>query len=158
MMIFGSQPRLYMFIKSLTFMFRDKYAWNQTFEDVDIIVPTTIASTKMVSNKSLNLKLLTHARPDSSVARRLLNSYVVQNDVTLTNHRETKYILQVRVEIKTRSLRVQIGDEIIINDDLQHPVKSDDSTWSLEKGKSLMISLTKATEIWWSKLTNKEGL
>ena len=62
--------------------FRDKYAWNQTFEDVDIVVPTTIASTKMVSNKSLNLKLLTHARPDSSVARRLLNSYVVQNDVT----------------------------------------------------------------------------
>jgi len=88
---------------------RDKYAWNQTFEDVDIVVPTTIASTKMV-----------------------------------------------RVEIKTRSLKVQIGDEIIINDDLQHPVKSDDSTWSLEKGKSLMISLTKATEIWWSKLTNKE--
>lgn len=32
-------------------MFRDKYAWNQTFEDVDIVVPTEIASTKMVSNK-----------------------------------------------------------------------------------------------------------
>lgn len=63
-------------------IFRDKYAWNQTFEDVDIVIPTTIASTKMVSNKSLNLKSLTHARPDSSVARRLLNSYVVQNDVT----------------------------------------------------------------------------
>ena len=32
-------------------MFRDKYAWNQTFEDVDIVIPTEIASTKMVSNK-----------------------------------------------------------------------------------------------------------
>merc|ERR1712168_1407657 len=80
------------------------------FEDVDIVVPTTIASTKMV-----------------------------------------------RVEIKTRSLKVQIGDEIIINDDLQHPVKADDSTWSLEKGKNLMISLTKATELWWSKLVQNEA-
>ena len=29
--------------------FRDKYAWNQNFEDVDIVVPTEIKNTKMVS-------------------------------------------------------------------------------------------------------------
>ena len=59
--------------------------------------------------------------------------------------------------MKHRSLSVKIGDETIIDDELQHPIKADDSTWSLEKGKSLMISLTKATEIWWSKLAVSEG-
>ena len=59
--------------------------------------------------------------------------------------------------MKHRSLSVKLGDETIIDDELQHPIKADDSTWSLEKGKSLMISLTKATEIWWSKLAVSEG-
>jgi len=54
-------------------------------------------------------------------------------------------------------LIVKIGETEIINDSLQHPVKAQDSTWSLEKGKNLMISLTKATEIWWSKLVQNEG-
>jgi len=88
---------------------RDKYAWNQNFEDVDIVVPTEIKNTKMI-----------------------------------------------KVNMKHRHLTVKLGDEIIIDDELQHPIKADDSTWSLEKGKSLMISLTKATEIWWSKLVNSE--
>ena len=27
---------------------RDKYAWNQSFEDVDIVIPTSITNTKQV--------------------------------------------------------------------------------------------------------------
>merc|ERR1711892_16309 len=84
---------------------RDKYAWNQNFEDVDIAIPTTVATSKLVT-----------------------------------------------VTMKHKSLKVKLGDEVIIDDALQHPIKADDSTWSLEKGKQLMISLTKATEIWLSKL------
>jgi hypothetical protein len=54
-------------------------------------------------------------------------------------------------------LKVSIGKEVIIDDSLQHAVKSDDTTWSLEKGKNITINLTKFKEVWWSKLLNNEG-
>nr|CAB3264482.1 nudC domain-containing protein 3-like [Phallusia mammillata] len=66
---------------------------------------------------------------------------------------------QVKVDIKRKHLSVQVlvnqGDEsmtTIINSDLQHEVNKEESMWSLECGKSIIITLTKDKSIWWTKL------
>jgi hypothetical protein len=61
------------------------------------------------------------------------------------------------VDIKRKHLKVIIENKTIIDGELAHEIRTDEATWSLEKGKSLCISLTKATEHWWKKLTEEEG-
>ena len=61
------------------------------------------------------------------------------------------------MESKRKSLKVTIENEFIFSDSLQHDVKADETTWTLEKGKTLTINLSKAGEIWWSKLLQNEG-
>ena len=56
-----------------------------------------------------------------------------------------------------KSLKVSIENEVILSDSLQHEVKADETTWTLEKGKTLTINLSKSGEIWWSKLLENEG-
>jgi len=67
------------------------------------------------------------------------------------------FFLQIKVDIKRKYLKVIIENKTIIDGELEHEIKTDEATWSLEKGKSLCISLTKATEHWWKKLTEDEG-
>jgi len=88
---------------------RDNYAWTQSFEDIDVTVPTKVTNSRLV-----------------------------------------------KVESKRKSLKVSIENEVIFSDSLQHEVKADETTWTLEKGKTLTINLSKSGEIWWSKLLENE--
>lgn len=57
------------------------------------------------------------------------------------------------IEIQKRHLKVKIKDKWIINDSLQHDVKLEDSSWTLEDGKTILIHLEKINKMeWWSKL------
>jgi len=88
---------------------RENYSWNQSYDDVDVTIPTSVANTRFI-----------------------------------------------KVDIKRKHLQVIIENKTIIDGELEHEIKTDEATWSLEKGKSLCISLTKATEHWWKKLTEDE--
>jgi hypothetical protein len=52
-------------------------------------------------------------------------------------------------------LTVRIRSQTIIDDNLQHEIKCEDSSWTLDDGKLLLIHLEKVNQMeWWSKLVN----
>lgn len=54
-------------------------------------------------------------------------------------------------------MKVIIGNETIIDDDLQHDIKIADSSWTLEDGKLILIHLEKINQMeWWSKLVQSD--
>lgn len=56
------------------------------------------------------------------------------------------------IKLTKTHLKVAIkGKEPIIDKDFSKPVKSDDSYWQLEDGKTVVLSLTKKNEMeWWT--------
>ncbi|CAF0702806.1 unnamed protein product [Brachionus calyciflorus] len=57
------------------------------------------------------------------------------------------------IEIKKNHLKVKILNQVIIDGDLQHEVKLEDSSWTLEDGKTVLVHLEKINKMeWWSKL------
>ncbi len=52
-----------------------------------------------------------------------------------------------------KHLSVKIGNKVIINDELEHLVKVEESSWTLEDGKLILIHLEKINKMeWWSRL------
>lgn len=61
------------------------------------------------------------------------------------------------IEILKKHLKVKIGNQLIINDDLEHEIKVDESSWTLEDGKLILIHLEKINKMeWWSKLVKTD--
>ncbi|RNA40477.1 nuclear migration nudC [Brachionus plicatilis] len=57
------------------------------------------------------------------------------------------------IEITKKHIRVKILNKILIDDDLQHEIKCEDSSWTLEDGKTILIHFEKINKMeWWSKL------
>ncbi|XP_073982441.1 nuclear distribution C, dynein complex regulator isoform X2 [Rhodnius prolixus] len=93
------------------------------------------------------------------------------NGADMANYRWTQSIqeLELRVPLKTnfkvrtRDLVVDIqkkhlkvglkGHPLIIDGELEHEIKIEETTWMLEDGKTLVISIDKVNKMeWWSKL------
>ena len=106
---------------------RDNYSWNQNFEDIDITIPTKVSNSKLVISKAKFGRV------------------------------GVKFLIQIKIVSQRKSLKVVVENEVIMDDQMQHEVKADDTTWSLEKGKQITINLTKSSEVWWSKLLTNEG-
>ena len=52
-----------------------------------------------------------------------------------------------------KHLSVKIGNKVIIDDELEHLVKVEESSWMLEDGKYILIHLEKINKMeWWSRL------
>ena len=57
------------------------------------------------------------------------------------------------VEITKKHLKVRIRNETIIDGELQHEIKVEDSSWTLDDGKVLLVHLEKINKMeWWSRL------
>jgi len=57
------------------------------------------------------------------------------------------------IDIQKKHLKVKIREKVIIDDDLQHEVKVDECSWTLDDGKLILIHLEKVNKMeWWSKI------
>ncbi|KAJ7305106.1 hypothetical protein JRQ81_010951 [Phrynocephalus forsythii] len=67
---------------------------------------------------------------------------------------------QVSVDISSNSLRVAIqegnGYCVLMEGTLTHKINTEDSVWSLEPGKCILINLNKVGEYWWSAILEGE--
>lgn len=80
-------------------------------------------------------------------------------DIDITIPTKVSNSKLIKIVSQRKSLKVVVENEVIMDDQMQHEVKADDTTWSLEKGKQITINLTKSSEVWWSKLlTNEEAI
>lgn len=61
------------------------------------------------------------------------------------------------VEITKRHLKVKIRNETIIDGELQHEIKVEESSWTLDDGKVLLVHLEKINKMeWWSRLVGTD--
>ena len=59
----------------------------------------------------------------------------------------------LNIEILKKRLRIKIGSKVLVDDALEHDVKVDESSWTLEDGKLILLHLEKINKMeWWSKL------
>jgi len=57
------------------------------------------------------------------------------------------------IDIQKKHLKVKIRDKTIIDDDLQHEIKTDECSWTLDDGRLILIHLEKVNKMeWWSKI------
>lgn len=57
------------------------------------------------------------------------------------------------IEISKKHIKVKVLNKTLIDDDLQHEIKCEDSSWTLEDGKTILIHFEKINKMeWWSKL------
>lgn len=57
------------------------------------------------------------------------------------------------IEITKKHIKVKVMNKTLIDDDLQHEIKCEDSSWTLEDGKTILIHFEKINKMeWWSKL------
>jgi len=64
---------------------------------------------------------------------------------------------ECRIDFNKKHLKVQVKDRVIIDDDLQHEIKLEESTWALDDGKTILIHFEKINKMeWWSKLVNSD--
>lgn len=61
---------------------------------------------------------------------------------------------QVSVALSSSSIRVAVleetGERVLVEGKFTHKVNTEGSVWSLEPGKCVLVSLSKAGEYWWS--------
>lgn len=61
------------------------------------------------------------------------------------------------VDIQKRHLKIRIRDQLVVDDDLQHEIKCEESSWTLDDGKMLLVHLEKINQMeWWSKIVNSD--
>jgi len=57
------------------------------------------------------------------------------------------------VEFQKKHLKVKVRDRVIIDEDLEHEIKLEETSWTLDDGKVLQIHLEKINKMeWWSRL------
>lgn len=57
------------------------------------------------------------------------------------------------VEIQKRHLKIKIRNEVIIDEALEHEVKVEECSWTLDDGKVLLVHLEKINQMeWWSRI------
>ncbi|XP_053125911.1 nudC domain-containing protein 3 [Hemicordylus capensis] len=67
---------------------------------------------------------------------------------------------QVSVDIGSSSIRVAVlegsGQRVLMEGTLTHKINTENSVWSLEPGKCILINLSKVGEYWWSAILEGE--
>lgn len=67
---------------------------------------------------------------------------------------------QVSVSLQTGSVRVCLtegaGDGVLMDGDFTHKINTENSLWSLEPGRCVVLSLSKCGEVWWSAVLKGE--
>ncbi|XP_058474191.1 nudC domain-containing protein 3 [Solea solea] len=67
---------------------------------------------------------------------------------------------QVSVSLQTSSIRVSVRDgttdETLMEGEFTHKINTENSLWSLEPGQCVVLSLSKASEVWWSAVLKGE--
>ncbi|KAI1900927.1 hypothetical protein AGOR_G00054870 [Albula goreensis] len=67
---------------------------------------------------------------------------------------------QVSVNLQPGSIRVAVKegetDRVLIEGELSHKINTENSLWSLEPGKCVLLSLSKCGEVWWSAVLKGE--
>ncbi|XP_061589994.1 nudC domain-containing protein 3 [Cololabis saira] len=67
---------------------------------------------------------------------------------------------QVSVRLQTGSIRVSMRDgaeeKTLMEGELSHKINTEDSLWSLEPGKCVVLSLNKTSEVWWNAVLKGE--
>lgn len=67
---------------------------------------------------------------------------------------------QVRVNLQTSSLQVCVRDgaeeKTLVEGEFTHKINSENSLWSLEPGRCVVLSLSKTSEVWWNAVLKGE--
>jgi hypothetical protein len=57
------------------------------------------------------------------------------------------------VEIQKKHLKVKIRDVTVVDGELEHEIKLEESSWTLDDGKTLLVHLEKINQMeWWSRI------
>ncbi|XP_029913492.1 nudC domain-containing protein 3 [Myripristis murdjan] len=67
---------------------------------------------------------------------------------------------QVCVSLQTSGVRVCVregaGETVLLEGEFSHKINTEDSLWSLEPGRCVVLSLAKSSEVWWSAVLKGE--
>lgn len=67
---------------------------------------------------------------------------------------------QVSVSLQSSSLRVSVSDgaeeKTLVEGEFTHKINTEDSLWSLDPGKCVVLSLNKTSEVWWNAVLKGE--
>lgn len=67
---------------------------------------------------------------------------------------------QVSVGLQSNSLRVSVSDgaeeKTLVEGEFTHKINTEDSLWSLDPGKCVVLSLNKTSEVWWNAVLKGE--
>uniref|UniRef100_A0ACB8EYI0 NudC domain-containing protein 3 n=1 Tax=Sphaerodactylus townsendi TaxID=933632 RepID=A0ACB8EYI0_9SAUR len=143
---------------------RENYTWSQDYSDLEIKVPVPKHILKGRQEKGLCeiaglLSQLGRASITSSYTQ-VLTKAVSPSVYFLLQDDESLNVIKVSVDMGSSSLRVAVmegsGHRVLMEGALTHKINTENSVWSLEPGKCVLINLSKVGEYWWSAILEGE--
>ncbi|XP_062410891.1 nudC domain-containing protein 3 [Sardina pilchardus] len=122
------------------------------------------ASTSAGATAADPAKSATESNPDSynGAVRENYTWSQDYNDVEIKVHVEPNILKGKQVSVNFQSDRLRVAlkegstERVLVEGELCHKINTENSLWSLEPGRCILVSLSKLGEVWWSAVLKGE--